>query len=51
MKEEYQHIGKFYGPDMTSMFIENSEYLIAGESVNKYEPQRIMKKKRFLGLF
>lgn len=51
MKEAYQHIGKFYGPDMTSMFIENSEYLIAGESVNKYEPQRIMKKKRFLGLF
>ncbi|GEN30147.1 protein-tyrosine phosphatase [Cerasibacillus quisquiliarum] len=51
MKEAYQEIEKLYGLDMTYMFLENGEYLILGENINKYEPKRITKKKRFLGLF
>lgn len=51
MKESYQEIEKQYGMDMSYMFLENGQLLIEGQNVNRFEPKRIEKKKKFLGLF
>ncbi|WP_156290936.1 tyrosine-protein phosphatase [Oceanobacillus salinisoli] len=50
MVEAYEEIEKQHGMEVRYMFMENTELLIQGDSVNRFEPVPI-KKKKFLGLF
>lgn len=51
MQEAYAEIQKTYGADTYYMFMENAELLVDDMNVNRMEPSKIRKKKKFLGLF
>ncbi|HZG73599.1 MAG TPA: CpsB/CapC family capsule biosynthesis tyrosine phosphatase [Chondromyces sp.] len=51
MEEAMRILHKQYGNDMAYYFIENAELLAAGKHIYKEPPQRVAKKKKFLGLF
>ena len=46
----YDFVKKEFGIETYYMFLENAEYLIKNETVNRTEPQRI-RRRRFFGLF
>ncbi|MDY0404703.1 CpsB/CapC family capsule biosynthesis tyrosine phosphatase [Virgibacillus sp. 179-BFC.A HS] len=48
MQEAYHAIQELYGYEMHTTLEENAQLLVAGKNVNKFEPERI-KKKKFLG--
>ncbi|NBJ70838.1 MULTISPECIES: CpsB/CapC family capsule biosynthesis tyrosine phosphatase [Clostridia] len=51
LQEAYEDIKKSFGGDYFYMFLENSNLLVDNDYVNRLEPLRIKKKKKFLGLF
>lgn len=51
MKEAYQQIEENYGMDMLYMFLENGQLLTEDQHVNRFEPEEIQQRKKFLGLF
>lgn len=50
MREAHEEVKKTYGMDLLYFFLENSQRLVDGMTVHKYEPMRV-KRKRFFGLF
>ncbi|WP_077302663.1 tyrosine-protein phosphatase [Virgibacillus pantothenticus] len=51
LQEAYEDIKKNFGSDYFYMFLENSNLLVDNDHVNRLEPLRVKKKKKFLGLF
>ena len=47
MKEAYQELSNRFDNETAYLFMENSQLLIDGQNVNKLEPEKIRKKKRF----
>lgn len=50
MREAYEALEDQYGVETEYIFLENSQLLVEGMNVNRFEPQSI-KKKKFFGLF
>lgn len=51
LHEAYEVIKSKYGVETYYMFVENAHLLLDNMNLNKYEPQTIQVKKKFLGLF
>lgn len=51
LQEAFEDVKKNFGSDYYYMFLENSNILVDNNHVNRLEPMRVKKKKKFLGLF
>lgn len=52
LREAYDMINDMYGLDIYYMFLENSQLMVEGHNVNRYEPSMVCKKrKKLFGLF
>lgn len=51
LHEAYEAIKSKYGAETYYMFVENAHLLLDNMTLNKYEPQIIQPKRKFLGLF
>ncbi len=51
LREAYEKIEKNHGSELVYLLQENSELVIQNQNVNKQEPARGKKRRRFLGLF
>lgn len=51
LREAYERVEKAHGSELVYLLQDNSELVIRNQNVNKQEPARGKKRRRFLGLF